>query len=154
MTGQLAGVGIDYEGASLLRDLNADLTYDFELQEVKAGAVLEDWTSLGRLVTGTLTLDADGNTALTEGFLPQTTAFTAVGQSLVADGGLSLDADPAQALVGRWACRGRRSSSSNSSAGCSPLRRDSFGSMRGTSAAGSTARWRGRWDWPAAWTLR
>ncbi|MFB6278440.1 MAG: hypothetical protein ABEK75_02960, partial [Salinibacter sp.] len=56
-------------------------------------------TSLGRLVTGTLTLDADGNTALTEGFLPQTTAFTAVGQSLVADGGLSLDAGPAQALV-------------------------------------------------------
>jgi len=77
----------------------SDLTYDFELQEVKAGAVLEDWTSLGRLVTGTLTLDADGNTALTEGFLPETTAFTAVGQSLVTNGGLSLDAGPAQALV-------------------------------------------------------
>jgi hypothetical protein len=77
----------------------SDLTYDLELQEVKAGAVLEDWTSLGRLVTGTLTLDADGNTALTDGLLPQTTAFTAAGQSLVANGGLSLDAGPAQALV-------------------------------------------------------
>ncbi len=75
------------------------LTYDFELKGARAGAVLEDWTSLGRLVTGTLTLDAEGNTALTEGFLPETTVFTAVGQSLVSDGGLSLDVGPAQALV-------------------------------------------------------
>lgn len=78
---------------------SSDLTYDFELEEAKAGAVLDDWTSLGRLVTGTLTFDADGNTALTDGLLPQTTAFTAVGQSLVSDGGLSLNTGPASALV-------------------------------------------------------
>ena len=75
------------------------LTYDFELRDAQAGAVLEDWTTLGRLVTGTLTLDADGETALTDGFLPQAEAFTAIGQSLVANGGLSLDVGPAQALV-------------------------------------------------------
>ncbi len=75
------------------------LTYDFELRDAQAGAVLEDWTTLGRLVTGTLTLDADGETALTDGFLPRAEAFTAVGQSLVANGGLSLDVGPAQALV-------------------------------------------------------
>ena len=75
------------------------LTYDFELRDAQAGAVLDDWTTLGRLVTGTLTLDADGETALTNGFLPETNAFTAIGQSLVADGGLALDVGPAQALV-------------------------------------------------------
>ncbi len=77
----------------------SDLTYDVELQEAKAGAVLTDWTRLGQLVTGTLTLDADGETGLTNGFLPQTTAFTAIGQSIVADGGLSLDLGPASALA-------------------------------------------------------
>ena len=77
----------------------SDLTYDFELQGAEAGAVLDDWTSLGRLVTGTLTFDADGNTALTDGLLPETAAFTAVGQSLVSDGGLSLNTGPASALV-------------------------------------------------------
>lgn len=75
------------------------LRYDFELRDAKAGSVLDDWTTLGRLVTGTLTLNADGETALTEGFLPQTEAFTATGQSLVANGGLSLDVGPAQVLV-------------------------------------------------------
>ncbi|WP_332326677.1 DUF748 domain-containing protein [Salinibacter sp.] len=75
------------------------LTYDVELREAEAGAVIDDWTTLGRLVTGTLTLDADGETALTEGLLPQADAFTAIGQSLVADGGLSLNVGPAQALV-------------------------------------------------------
>ncbi|WP_103028978.1 AsmA family protein [Salinibacter altiplanensis] len=75
------------------------LTYDLELQDAQAGAVLDDWTTLGRLVTGTLTLNADGETALTEGLLPRTEAFTAIGQSLVANGGLSLDAGPAQALA-------------------------------------------------------
>jgi uncharacterized protein involved in outer membrane biogenesis len=75
------------------------LTYDVELRDAQAGAVLDDWTTLGRLVTGTLTLDADGETALTDGLLPETNAFTAVGQSLVANGGLSLDVGPAQALV-------------------------------------------------------
>jgi hypothetical protein len=77
----------------------SDLTYDFELQEAKAGAVLADWTRLGQLVTGTLTLDADGETALTNGLLPETAAFTAIGQSIVADGGLSLDLGPASALA-------------------------------------------------------
>jgi uncharacterized protein involved in outer membrane biogenesis len=86
----------------------SDLTYDFELQDVEAGAVLEDWTSLGRLVTGSLTFDADGNTALTEGLLPETTAFTAVGQSLVANGGLSLDLGPASALVDALGLPGTR----------------------------------------------
>ncbi|WP_263785337.1 AsmA-like C-terminal region-containing protein [Salinibacter grassmerensis] len=75
------------------------LMYDFELRDAQAGAVLADWTTLGRFVTGTLTLDADGETALTDGFLPRAEAFTAIGQSLVANGGLSLDAGPAQALV-------------------------------------------------------
>jgi len=75
------------------------LTYDVQLQDAQAGAVLNDWTTLGRLVTGTLTLNADGETALTDGLLPETDAFTAIGQSLVANGGLSLDMGPAQALV-------------------------------------------------------
>jgi hypothetical protein len=75
------------------------LTYDIELRDAQAGAVLNDWTRLGRLVTGTLTLNADGETALTDGLLPQTDTFTAVGRSFVANGGLSLDEGPAQALV-------------------------------------------------------
>jgi len=75
------------------------LTYEFELQDAQAGAVLDDWTTLGRLVTGTLTLDADGETGLTDGLLPQAEAFTAIGQSLVANGGLSLNVGPAQVLV-------------------------------------------------------
>ncbi len=75
------------------------LTYDLELQKVEAGAVLRDWTTLGQLVTGTLTLNAEGNTALTDGLLPETTAFTAIGKSIVADGGLSLDTGPASALA-------------------------------------------------------
>jgi hypothetical protein len=77
----------------------SDLTYDVELQEAKAGAVLNDWTRLGQLVTGSLTLDVDGETGLTNGFLPQPTAFTAIGQSIVADGGLSLNLGPASALA-------------------------------------------------------
>ena len=77
----------------------SDLTYDFELQDAKAEAVLRDWTSLGQFVTGTLTLNADGNTALTEGLLPETVALTAVGQSIVADGGLTLDFGPASVLA-------------------------------------------------------
>ncbi len=75
------------------------LTYDVELQDAQAGAVLRDWTSLGRFVTGTLTLDADGSTPLTNGLLPKAAAFRAVGRSLVANGGLSLDVGPAQALT-------------------------------------------------------
>jgi len=77
----------------------SSLTYDFQLQDAQAGAVLRDWTTLGRFVTGTLTLNADGTASLTEGFLPESAAFTAIGQSLVSNGGLSLDIGPAQALA-------------------------------------------------------
>ena len=78
---------------------SSTLTYDVELQDAQAGAVLRDWTSLGRFVTGTLTLDADGSTPLTTGLLPEAAAFRAIGRSLVANGGLSLDVGPAQALT-------------------------------------------------------
>jgi hypothetical protein len=77
----------------------SDLAFDVELQEAKAGGVLTDWTLLGQLVTGTLTLNADGETALTNGLLPETTTFTATGQSIVTDGGLALDLGPAGALA-------------------------------------------------------
>jgi hypothetical protein len=79
--------------------LPSTLTYNVELQDAQAGAVLRDWTSLGRFVTGTLTLDADGSTPLTTGLLPEAAAFRAIGRSLVANGGLSLDVGPAQALT-------------------------------------------------------
>jgi len=75
------------------------LTYDLQLQDATAGAVLDDWTSLGRLVTGTLTLEVNGDTPLTEGLLPKATTLTAIGESIVADGGLSLNLGPASALA-------------------------------------------------------
>ena len=77
----------------------SDLAFDVELQEAKAGGVLTDWTLLGQFVTGTLTLNADGKTALTNGLLPETTTFTATGQSIVTDGGLALDLGPTGALA-------------------------------------------------------
>lgn len=75
------------------------LTYDLQLQDANTGAVLADWTALGRMVTGTLTLDVDGETPLTEGLLPRATTLRAVGQSIVSNGGLSLNLGPANVLV-------------------------------------------------------
>jgi hypothetical protein len=93
-----AGTGRAPPGAGAAAP-QSTLTYDLDLQKAKAGAVLRDWTTLGQLVTGTLTLNAEGNTALTDGLLPETTAFTAVGKSIVTDGGLSLDTGPPGALA-------------------------------------------------------
>ena len=77
------------------------LDYDVQLTGAQAGAFLEDWTMLGRVVQGTLDLNIDGGTPLTEGFLPLADALTAEGTSIVADGGLSLDLGVTKALVDR-----------------------------------------------------
>jgi hypothetical protein len=80
---------------------SSDLNYDFQLNGAKASAFLEDWTTLGRVVKGTLDLKIGGDTPLSEGMLPLASALTAKGNSLVADGGLSLDLGVAKALVDR-----------------------------------------------------
>ncbi|WP_105012746.1 AsmA-like C-terminal region-containing protein [Salinibacter sp. 10B] len=69
----------------------SDLDYDIRLKGARAGAFLEDWTTLGRVVNGTLDLEMNGDTPLTEGFLPVANALTAKGTSIVANGGLSLN---------------------------------------------------------------
>lgn len=75
------------------------LDYDVTLKDAKASAFLQDWTTLGKVVNGTLDLKMNGGTPLTEGFLPVTDALTAEGTSVVADGGLSLDLGVTKALV-------------------------------------------------------
>jgi hypothetical protein len=78
---------------------SSQLDYDITLTGAKASAFLQDWTTLGKAVTGTFDLKMNGGTPLTEGFLPVTNALTAKGTSLVADGGLSLDLPVTKALV-------------------------------------------------------
>jgi len=80
---------------------SSDLNYDFRLNGARASAFLEDWTTLGRVVKGTLDLKIGGDTPLTEGMLPLASALTAKGNSIVADGGLSLNLGVAKALVDR-----------------------------------------------------
>ncbi len=75
------------------------LTYDFQLKDAKASAFLEEWTTLGRVVNGTLDLNVTGSSPLSDGLLPLADALTAEGRSLVADGGLSLNLGPARAFV-------------------------------------------------------
>jgi uncharacterized protein involved in outer membrane biogenesis len=75
------------------------LTYDIQLEGARASAFLADWTTLGRVVNGTLDLNVGGDTPLSEGLLPLATALTAKGTSIVADGGLSLDLGVTSALV-------------------------------------------------------
>ncbi len=70
---------------------SSDLAYHVQLTDAKASAFLDDWTTLGRAVTGTLNLEISGNTPLTEGLLPVTDALQAEGSSVVANGGLSDD---------------------------------------------------------------
>jgi uncharacterized protein involved in outer membrane biogenesis len=81
--------------------VGSDLSYDIQLEGARAGAFLEDWTMLGRVVQGTLNLNIDGGTPLSEGFLPLADALTAEGTSIVADGGLSLDLGVTKALADR-----------------------------------------------------
>jgi uncharacterized protein involved in outer membrane biogenesis len=78
---------------------SSQLDYDITLEDATASAFLQDWTTLGTVVNGTLDLKMDGGTPLTEGFLPVANALTAKGTSLVADGGLSLDLGVTKALV-------------------------------------------------------
>ncbi len=78
---------------------SSNLNYDIELRGARAGAFLEDWTTLGRVVNGTLDFTIDGTSPLSEGLLPLADALTAKGSSVVADGGLSLDLGVAQVLV-------------------------------------------------------
>jgi len=87
--------------ATAAQSLASDLSYDVQLEGARAGAFLEDWTTLGRIVQGTLDLRIDGSTPLTEGFLPLAEALTAEGTSIVADGGLSLDLGVTKAIVER-----------------------------------------------------
>jgi len=87
--------------ATAAQSLASDLSYDVQLEDARAGAFLEDWTTLGRIVQGTLDLRIDGSTPLTEGFLPLAEALTAEGTSIVADGGLSLNLGVTQAIVDR-----------------------------------------------------
>ncbi|MFP4227735.1 MAG: AsmA family protein [Salinivenus sp.] len=75
------------------------LDYDVTLSGARAGAFLEDWTTIGRIVNGTLDLTIDGDTPLSEGFLPQLDAFSATGSSIVANGGLIAEAGLARALT-------------------------------------------------------
>jgi len=89
----------DRDERSTGRAVQSDVTYNFQLREADAGAVLNDWTSMGRLVTGTLTFSADGKSPLTPGLLPQTNLLSAVGESVVVNGGLGLDLGPASVLV-------------------------------------------------------
>ncbi len=77
------------------------LDYDIRLNGARAGAFLEDWTTLGRAVNGTLDLKMNGDTPLTEGLLPVANLLTAKGNSLVADGGLSLDFGMTKTVVNK-----------------------------------------------------
>jgi hypothetical protein len=69
---------------------SSDLAYDVELTNAKASAFLTEWTTLGRVVNGTLDLKISGDTPLTGGgVLPVREALTAEGTSVVVDGGLA-----------------------------------------------------------------
>lgn len=76
-----------------------DLDYDVRLSGAEASAFLEDWTSLGRVVNGSLNLSVTGNSPLSEGLLPLAEALAANGNARVADGGLSMNLGPVKALV-------------------------------------------------------
>jgi hypothetical protein len=88
-------------GAAPLPPPASALDYDIQLTGAQAGAFLEDWTMLGRVVKGTLDLNVSGDSPLSEGFLPLADALTAKGTSIVADGGLSLDLGVTKVLVDR-----------------------------------------------------
>ncbi len=77
------------------------LDYDIALSGARAGAFLEDWTTLGQVVNGTLDLKMNGDTPLSDGFLPVADALTAKGNSVVANGGLSTDFPLTKALLGK-----------------------------------------------------
>lgn len=78
---------------------SSDLTYDFTLEDAEAADLMDDWTTLGRLVSGTLDFSIDGNSALAGGLLPQADALTATGRSLVLNGGLSTNTGIAKTLT-------------------------------------------------------
>lgn len=80
---------------------SSDLNYNIELTDAKAGAFLEDWTTLGRFVNGTLDLKMNGDTPLTEGLLPLKDALTAKGNSFVFDGGFGPEFGLAKGLVNK-----------------------------------------------------
>jgi len=86
-------------------DTPTALTYNFELQDAKASAFLRDWTTLGSILDGTLNLSIDGESPLTEGFLPIAEALTAGGRSIVADGGFSPEFGLPGRLVNRLGVR-------------------------------------------------
>jgi len=80
---------------------SSSLDYDFRLEGAKASAFLEDWTTLGRAVNGTLDLKIGGSTPLTEGLLPVKNALAAKGNSIVANGGLADNLALAKRLVNK-----------------------------------------------------
>lgn len=80
---------------------SSDLAYDVQLKGAKASAFLEDWTTLGRFVTGTLDLNMTGDTPLTSGLLPVKNGLRAKGVSFVANGGLADNFALASRLVDR-----------------------------------------------------
>lgn len=79
----------------------SNLDYDITLKDAKASAFLQDWTTLGKAVNGSLDLKMNGGTPLTEGFLPVVDALTAEGTSLVVDGGLSPEMALTKQMLGR-----------------------------------------------------
>jgi len=85
-------------GGAPQSDASSTLSYDFQLEDARAADILDDWTTLGRLVTGTLDLSIDGDSPLS-GLLPRSNALTASGRSLVVDGGLSMDTGLATSLT-------------------------------------------------------
>jgi len=85
-------------GAVQNQPVDSDLSYNFQLEDAAAADLLDDWTTLGRLVTGTLDFSIDGDSPLDESFLPRADALSAAGQSLVVNGGLSTDARLVKAL--------------------------------------------------------
>jgi hypothetical protein len=88
------------------RPPSSTLNYDVQLEGAQAGAFLEDWTTLGRVVNGTLDLTMGGETPLTEGLLPVANLLTARGNSVVANGGLSLDLGITKRVVNKLGLNG------------------------------------------------
>jgi len=82
-------------------DTPSELSYNFELTGARADAFLRDWTTLGSFVNGTMDFSIDGNSPLTDGFLPVAQALSAGGRSLVADGGFDADFSLPKKLVER-----------------------------------------------------
>jgi hypothetical protein len=80
---------------------SSDLSYDIQLEGARASAFLEDWTTLGRIVNGTLDLNIGGGTPLTAGMLPVKDALSAKGTSVVLNGGLADNFALASRLVDR-----------------------------------------------------